>query len=81
MDDPGHLPAPSADHNQLIAERREKLAVIRERAKLGGSAAFPNDFKPQHHATPPGSRAHEPPGPAKDQDASKQPSRTTVAGP
>jgi lysyl-tRNA synthetase, class II len=50
MDDPGHLPAPSADHNQLIAERREKLAVIRERAKLGGSAAFPNDFKPRHHA-------------------------------
>lgn len=33
------------DDNQLIAERREKLAAIR---KVG--VAFPNDFKPQHRA-------------------------------
>ncbi|MBP6901716.1 MAG: lysine--tRNA ligase [Burkholderiaceae bacterium] len=33
------------DDNKLIAERREKLAAIRERG-----VAFPNDFKPRHHA-------------------------------
>jgi lysyl-tRNA synthetase, class II len=33
------------DDNKLIAERREKLAVIR-----GQGVAFPNDFKPKHHA-------------------------------
>ena len=34
-----------SDDNSLITERREKLAAIR---KLG--IAFPNDFKPTHHA-------------------------------
>ena len=38
------------DTNQLIAERREKLAAVRAAAKAGNGAAFPNDFKPQHHA-------------------------------
>ncbi|OYU74773.1 MAG: lysine--tRNA ligase, partial [Burkholderiales bacterium PBB5] len=33
------------DDNKLIAERREKLAAIRARG-----VAFPNDFKPRHHA-------------------------------
>jgi lysyl-tRNA synthetase class 2 len=33
------------DDNQLIAERREKLAVIRRQG-----VAFPNDFKPTHQA-------------------------------
>ena len=33
------------DDNQLIAERREKLAAIRRQG-----IAFPNDFKPTHHA-------------------------------
>ena len=37
--------APAVDENQLIAERREKLAAIRARG-----IAFPNDFKPGHHA-------------------------------
>jgi lysyl-tRNA synthetase class 2 len=38
--------APAAtDDNQLIAERREKLAAIRRTG-----IAFPNDFKPRHHA-------------------------------
>ncbi len=41
---------PAVDHNQLIAERREKLGVIRARAKAAGAAAFPNDFKPDHQA-------------------------------
>ena len=34
-----------ADDNQLIEERREKLAAIRRRG-----VAFPNDFKPKHQA-------------------------------
>jgi lysyl-tRNA synthetase class 2 len=42
--------APAHDDNQLIAERREKLAAIRAAAKANGTAAFPNDFKPRHHA-------------------------------
>ncbi|WP_280154557.1 lysine--tRNA ligase [Piscinibacter sp. XHJ-5] len=33
------------DDNQLIAERREKLAAIRQQG-----VAFPNDFKPTHQA-------------------------------
>ncbi|EHR72945.1 lysyl-tRNA synthetase (class II) [Burkholderiales bacterium JOSHI_001] len=36
---------PPPDDNKLIAERREKLAAIRAQG-----VAFPNDFKPQHHA-------------------------------
>jgi lysyl-tRNA synthetase class 2 len=39
-------PGPSGpDDNQLIAERRDKLAAIRAKG-----IAFPNDFKPRHHA-------------------------------
>ena len=37
--------APALDDNQLIAERREKLQALREAGQ-----AFPNDFKPAHHA-------------------------------
>ncbi len=45
-------PAPTvhADDNQLITERREKLAALRAQAQAAGTAAFPNDFKPTHHA-------------------------------
>jgi lysyl-tRNA synthetase class 2 len=42
--DPGtaeHRP----DENKLIAERRAKLAVIREQARAAGVPAFPNDFR------------------------------------
>ncbi|MDP2004988.1 MAG: amino acid--tRNA ligase-related protein, partial [Rubrivivax sp.] len=39
-----------SDDNQLIAERREKLQALRAEARQNGSAAFPNDFKPRHHA-------------------------------
>ena len=38
------------DDNQLIAERREKLKAIREKAQQGGGVAFPNDFKPADRA-------------------------------
>ena len=34
------------DENQLITERREKLAALRKSTAV----AFPNDFKPTHHA-------------------------------
>jgi lysyl-tRNA synthetase class 2 len=34
-----------AEDNKIIAERRQKLAAIREKG-----AAFPNDFVPQHKA-------------------------------
>ncbi|MET0208518.1 MAG: lysine--tRNA ligase [Burkholderiaceae bacterium] len=46
------VPAPAHDDNQLIAERREKLAAIRAKAKEKGVSAFPNDFKPRHRALP-----------------------------
>ncbi|MBN8506417.1 MAG: lysine--tRNA ligase [Burkholderiales bacterium] len=40
-------PTPAAlDDNQLIAERRAKLAALRERTRV----PFPNDFKPEHRA-------------------------------
>ncbi len=37
--------APPVDENQIIAERRAKLARLRE-----GGTAYPNDFVPQHRA-------------------------------
>ena len=40
----------TTDDNQLIVERREKLAAIRARANAEGRAAFPNDFKPKNGA-------------------------------
>ena len=42
-----HLNPPLQDENHVIAERREKLRVIREQG-----VAFPNDFKPEHFAAP-----------------------------
>ena len=38
------------DDNQIIAERREKLKAIREKAQQDGGVAFPNDFKPADRA-------------------------------
>ena len=46
---PSPPPAP-ADENQLIAERREKLAQLRAAQAEGKGVAFPNDFKPGHRA-------------------------------
>ena len=45
-----HASAPAPDDNQLIAERREKLAALRAQARAQGQAVFPNDFKPKHRA-------------------------------
>ena len=38
-------PAPALDENQIITERREKLAAIRQ-----AGVAFPNDFNREHYA-------------------------------
>ena len=43
-------PAAPQDENQLIAERREKLKALRQAQAEGKGVAFPNDFKPAHHA-------------------------------
>ena len=45
MSEPNPSAIPPTDDHQLIAERREKLAALR-----AGGTAFPNDFKPTHHA-------------------------------
>jgi lysyl-tRNA synthetase class 2 len=46
---PAPAPAPE-DENQLIAERREKLKAMRQAQADGKGVAFPNDYKPEHHA-------------------------------
>jgi lysyl-tRNA synthetase class 2 len=38
------------DENQLMAERREKLKLMRQQQKEGGGVTFPNDIKPTHRA-------------------------------
>ncbi len=43
-------PTPAVDENQLIAERREKLKLLRTAQVEGKGVAFPNDFKPGHRA-------------------------------
>jgi lysyl-tRNA synthetase class 2 len=45
MTQPAPPAPPAVDENQLITERREKLAALRV-----AGVAFPNDFKPRHHA-------------------------------
>jgi lysyl-tRNA synthetase class 2 len=47
---PSASEAAPVDENQLMAERRDKLKVMRERQAAGQGVAFPNDFKPAHHA-------------------------------
>jgi lysyl-tRNA synthetase class 2 len=49
MSDQITAPAPQ-DENQLILERREKLKALRQAQADGHGPAFPNDFKPSHHA-------------------------------
>ncbi|MBQ0935598.1 lysine--tRNA ligase [Ideonella paludis] len=64
------------DHNQLIAERREKLAALREQAKASGVAVFPNDFKPTHHAA----TLHHSHGTLENEALEAHPVRVAVAG-
>ena len=49
MSDPTIAHAPQ-DENQLMLERREKLKALRQAQAEGKGPAFPNDFKPAHHA-------------------------------
>jgi lysyl-tRNA synthetase class 2 len=67
-----HPPAPAADENSLIAERREKLAAIRAR----GGVAFPNRFKPQQRAA----ELHARYGQIGNDELEPQAVRVTVAG-
>ena len=41
---------PPQDENQLLVERRDKLDALRQAQQQGKGVAFPNDFKPTHHA-------------------------------
>ncbi|PCI59817.1 MAG: lysine--tRNA ligase [Methylophilaceae bacterium] len=43
---------PAVNENHVIAERREKLKALREKAQANNTAVFPNDFKPEHKAAP-----------------------------
>jgi lysyl-tRNA synthetase class 2 len=59
------------DENSIIAERRAKLAALREQG-----IAFPNDFKPQHKAA----ALHESHGNAEREHLEAHPVHVVVAG-
>ena len=59
------------DENQLIAERREKLQAIRAQG-----VAFPNDFKPTHHAAD----LHQRHGQVPNEELEPQAVKVAVAG-
>jgi lysyl-tRNA synthetase class 2 len=63
--------APSQDDNSIIAERRVKLAAIREKG-----VAFPNDFRPEHKAADLQAQYGESAG----EDLEAQAIKVTVAG-
>jgi lysyl-tRNA synthetase class 2 len=73
MSAPGAPPPPPApaDDNQLIAERREKLAALRR-----AGVAFPNDFKPRHHAAD----LHHRHGQVPNEELEPQAIRVSVGG-
>lgn len=60
-----------ADPNQLIAERREKLAALRRQG-----VAFPNDFKPRQHAAD----LHHRHGQVPNEELEPQAIQVSVAG-
>ncbi len=64
--------APAQEENQLILERREKLAAIRAKTAV----PFPNDFKPQHRALPLVQRY----GDVANEELEAQGIKVTVAG-
>ena len=59
------------DDNQLIAERREKLAAIRKQG-----VAFPNDFKPKNHSADLALKY----GPLENEELEPQGVKVSVAG-
>ncbi len=62
--------------NQLITERRDKLTALRAHAKSTGAAAFPNDFKPRHHAAD----LHQKHGATPNEELEAQSITVAVAG-
>ena len=68
---PSTAPAGTADSHQLIAERREKLAALRQRG-----VPFPNDFKPRHHAA----ELHHRYGQMANEELEPQAIKVAVAG-
>jgi lysyl-tRNA synthetase class 2 len=62
---------PAQDENSIIAERRAKLAAIREQG-----VAFPNDFRPQHKAA----ELHAQYGELDNLSLDAQPVKVVVAG-
>jgi len=63
--------APAQDENSIIAERRSKLAAIREQG-----IAFPNDFRPEHKAAD----LHERYGELSNEQLEADPIKIKVAG-
>ncbi|WKB54608.1 lysine--tRNA ligase [Eleftheria terrae] len=68
---PSATEPPAPDQNQLIAERREKLAHIRQQG-----VAFPNDFKPSHRA----GALHAEYGSLSNEELEPQQIKVSVAG-
>jgi len=67
----GVVATATPDDNQLIAERREKLAALRSRG-----VAFPNDFKPRHQAA----ELHHRHGAVPNEELEPQAVAVSVAG-
>ncbi len=65
------VPPTLADDNTLLKERRDKLKAIRERG-----IAFPNDFKPRHHAA----ALHQKYGQVPNEELEPQRIAVSVAG-
>ncbi|WP_420476453.1 lysine--tRNA ligase [Noviherbaspirillum sp. ST9] len=63
--------APAQDENSIIAERRAKLAALREQGP-----AFPNDFRPEHKAAD----LHAQYGELDNDQLEAQPIKVSVAG-
>ena len=63
--------APAQDENSIIAERRAKLAALREQGP-----AFPNDFRPEHKAVD----LHAKYGELDNEQLEAQPIKVSVAG-
>ena len=79
MSDPITAPAPAPspqEENQLITERRDKLSALRAAQAQGAGVAFPNDFKPQHHAAD----LHSEHGETSAEALEAQPVQVSVAG-
>ncbi|MBD3892588.1 lysine--tRNA ligase [Hydrogenophaga sp.] len=64
------------DDNQLMAERRDKLAALRLAQQRGEGVAFPNDFKPSDNASSLLARH----GQASKEELQAAPQRASVAG-